>query len=413
MNQLIRYCKGYLRLRLTGNMPERFLNLCAANQIFLWNLLYDENSYLLTMSIRDFRRLRPLCRKTGCTLHIVEKHGMPFFFYNNRKRKGFFIGFLLFAGLLYLLSCFIWNIHIDGNHANSTYTILAFLEQQGIHHGIWKNNVVCQDISEEVRQAFPNITWVSTKIQGTRLVVEIKENVDGYKEKEEEPEDQSPCDLKAAKDGTVIKIITRSGIPKVTEGSQCEKGDILVSGEIPIINDAGETIRYEYVHADSDVYLKTRYYYYKEFKRKYNHREYAEKTMKSPFLEAGNYRLDLSFLGNQEGPAVSYENRHQVFLTENFALPIYYGTITSRGYTEREMLYTEEECQRIAEKQLKRYLEDLEKMGVQISENNVKIDISDTSCIAKGEIIVIEQASEETPCEIQEVLPGKDNSLDE
>ena len=142
MNLLIRYCKGYVRVRLIGNMPERFLNLCAANQIFLWNLLSDEGSYLLSMSIQDFRRLKPLCRKSGCTLHIVEKHGMPFFFYQNRKRKGFFIGIFLFAGLLYLLSCFIWNIHVDGNHANSTYAILAFLEQNGVHHGIWKNRIV-------------------------------------------------------------------------------------------------------------------------------------------------------------------------------------------------------------------------------------------------------------------------------
>ena len=85
MNLLIRYCKGYVRVRLIGNMPERFLNLCAANQIFLWNLLSDEGSYLLSMSIQDFRRLKPLCRKSGCTLHIVEKHGMPFFFYIKGK----------------------------------------------------------------------------------------------------------------------------------------------------------------------------------------------------------------------------------------------------------------------------------------------------------------------------------------
>lgn len=414
MNQLIRYCKGYLKLRLTGRMPERFLNLCAANRIIIWNLLYDDkNSYLLTMSIQDFRKLQPLCRKTGCKLHIVEKHGLPFFFYNNRKRKGFFIGFLLFAGLLYLLSCFIWNIHIDGNHANSTFTILAFLEQKGVHHGIWKNDVVCQDISAEVRQAFPNITWVSTKIEGTRLLVEIKENVDGYKVKEPEQKDLNPCNLTATKAGEVVKIITRSGIPKATEGTVCEKGDILVSGEIPIINDAGETIRYDYVHADSDIYLKTQYYYYKEFKRKYTHREYEEEIKTAPFLEAGNYRLDLKLPKKREALAVSYENRHQLFLTENFALPIYYGTTTSREYREHDQIYTEEECRNIAEKQLRQYQDELKKMGVQISENNVKIKITGTKCIAKGELVVIEQAAEETPCEIQEVTPGKEPLLDE
>ena len=310
MNLLIRYCKGYVRVRLIGNMPERFLNLCAANQIFLWNLLSDEGSYLLSMSIQDFRRLKPLCRKSGCTLHIVEKHGMPFFFYQNRKRKGFFIGIFLFAGLLYLLSCFIWNIHVDGNHANSTYAILAFLEQKGVHHGIWKNRIVCQDISAEVRQAFPNITWVSTKIQGTQLIVEVKENVDGYQEQEEDLQEESACDLIAEKAGTVVRIVTRSGIPKVSEGTVCEQGDVLVSGEIPIVDDSGETIRYEYVHADSDIYLMTRYYYYREFERNYVHREYEEETSDVPFLEIGDYRLNLDFFGEKSEKTVSYEDRH-------------------------------------------------------------------------------------------------------
>lgn len=412
MNQLIRYWKGYVRLRLCGNMPERFLNLCAANQIFLWNLLHDENSYLLTMSVRDFMRLQPLCRKTGCRLHLVEKHGMPFFFYNNRKRKGFFIGIFLFAGLLYLLSCFIWNIHVEGNHANSTYTILAFLEQRGVHHGIWKNEIVCQDISSEVREAFPNITWVSTKIQGTQLLVEVKENVDGYKD-EEVQEDNSPCDLVAAKDGTVEKIITRNGIPKVTEGAECAAGDLLVSGEIPIMNDSGEIVRYEYVHADSDIYLKTTYYYYNEFKRKYTDRIYDEETTAVPFFEAGGYRLDLGFERDKDSPKVSYEDRHQVFLTENFALPLYYGTVTVRNYREEEKLYTEDEAREIANGRLKLYMEELEKKGVQISENNVKIDVSDTACIAKGELIVLEQAVKETPCETKDAAPGKDDALDE
>ena len=394
MNLLIRYCKGYVRVRLIGNMPERFLNLCAANQIFLWNLLSDEGSYLLSMSIQDFRRLKPLCRKSGCTLHIVEKHGMPFFFYQNRKRKGFFIGIFLFAGLLYLLSCFIWNIHVDGNH-----------------HGIWKNRIVCQDISAEVRQAFPNITWVSTKIQGTQLIVEVKENVDGYQEQEEDLQEESACDLIAEKAGTVVRIVTRSGIPKVSEGTVCEQGDVLVSGEIPIVDDSGETIRYEYVHADSDIYLMTRYYYYREFERNYVHREYEEETSDVPFLEIGDYRLNLDFFGEKSEKTVSYEDRHQLFLTENFALPVFYGTINRRAYKEKDQIYSEEECREIAKQQMGQYEKELEKIGVQISENNVKIEITDTACIAKGEFLVIEQAAKEAPCEM--TAPGKDNLSDE
>lgn len=300
---------------------------------------------------------------------------------------------------------------MDGNHANSTYAILAFLEQKGVHHGIWKNRIVCQDISAEVRQAFPNITWVSTKIQGTQLIVEVKENVDGYQEQEEDLQEESACDLIAEKAGTVVRIVTRSGIPKVSEGTVCEQGDVLVSGEIPIVDDSGETIRYEYVHADSDIYLMTRYYYYREFERNYVHREYEEETSDVPFLEIGDYRLNLDFFGEKSEKTVSYEDRHQLFLTENFALPVFYGTINRRAYKEKDQIYSEEECREIAKQQMGQYEKELEKIGVQISENNVKIEITDTACIAKGEFLVIEQAAKEAPCEM--TAPGKDNLSDE
>lgn len=402
MNHLIRYCKGYVRLMLRGNMPERFLNLCAANGIFLWDLLHAEGGYLLSMSVKDFRRVQPLCRKAGARLHICEKHGLPFSFYRSRKRKGFFAGLFLFLGLLYLLSCFIWNIHIEGNYANSTYTLLRFLEQQGVRHGIAKSSLSCQQIADSIREAFPNVTWVSARIQGTRLLIDIKENVDGYRPEEKSEE---ACSLAAARDGTVVSIVTRAGTPVVAEGSVCAAGDILVSGEIPIVNDAGETVRYEYVHADADIYLETTYYYYNEFPLRHTVRTYEEKESRIPFLELGSLRFALGTLGLSSKNAVSWEEQHQVFLTESFALPIYYGSVYGRAYTETEELYTEEEARREAERRLSEYTEGLEKQGIQVSERRVEIKLTDTACVAKGELTVVEQAAVETPCERREASP--------
>lgn len=82
-----------------------------------------------------------------------------------------------------------------------------------------------------LREEFSNITWVSAKIEGTQLILEIKENVDGYVT-EETPE--GPFSLAASKDGIVSSIITRSGTPMVLPGTPCKKGDVLVSGEIAV-----------------------------------------------------------------------------------------------------------------------------------------------------------------------------------
>ena len=108
---------------------------------------------------------------------------------------------------------------------------------------------------------------------------------------------------------------------------------------------------------------------------------------------------------------MSYEDRHQLFLTENFALPVFMGRSTD-AHIKRKIRFTQkEECREIAKQQMGQYEKELEKIGVQISENNVKIEITDTACIAKGEFLVIEQAAKEAPCEM--TAPGKDRTSDE
>ena len=72
----------------------------------------------------DFFRLLPIRRKSGVRIRIQKKQGLPFFYRRSLKRKAFFIGIFLCLAGLYILSQFIWNIHVEGNYANSTQTIL-------------------------------------------------------------------------------------------------------------------------------------------------------------------------------------------------------------------------------------------------------------------------------------------------
>lgn len=52
---------------------------------------------------------------------------------------------------------------------------------------------------------------------------QVKENGKGF-------------DLVAQTDGTIVSIVTRSGVPLVQEGQEVKKGDTLVQGAIPILS---------------------------------------------------------------------------------------------------------------------------------------------------------------------------------
>ena len=393
------YRKGYVRLRFWGESPERFLNLCAYHRIPVWNLISIDKAYEMNTTVEGFRRLKGICRKSRVQIKIIGKYGLPFFFYRNKKRKAFFLGFFLGLGLLFLLSRHIWNIHVEGNVYNSTQTILNYLEELNVRHGVLKKDLDCSYIAAQMREKFPDITWVSAKISGSRLILEIKEN--GALEKSKEAENTVPVDLTAQTSGTIVSMVTRQGTPLKRQGDTCAAGEVLVSGRLDIKNDSGEIIRYEYTQADGDIYIQHNLEYYQEFSMDYEKPVYTGEEKKGLLLQLGDYYLRLE----GKSPWEDYDrvtSLHQIKVTENFKLPVYYGSVTDYAYEKRTFTYSESEARQKAEENLNRLLESLEEKGVQISGNHVKIEIQGKTCTARGTLTVIEKNEQKTLTEILE-----------
>lgn len=179
---LIRYIKGYLRISIIGYSPERFLNLCSHHHIYIWGLKPSGNRYEMYMSVAGFRKLKPIIKKTKTKVVILKRYGLPFFLHKYRKRKVFFAGAVGSVFAIYLMSCIIWNIHIEGNFTRTDETILEYLETQGVIHGMRKSKLDCAKIVRDIRKEFHDIIWVSASIEGTRLLIQVKENTDTMKE---------------------------------------------------------------------------------------------------------------------------------------------------------------------------------------------------------------------------------------
>ena len=72
--------------------------------------------------------------------------------------------------------------------------------------------------------------------------------------------------------------------------------------------------------------------------------------------------------------SVSYTHL-QFHFTDNFYLPVYLVRQTCVGYKNEQKTYTEKEAKRLASENLKKYLDDLEEKGIQITEKNVIIEM--------------------------------------
>ena len=386
MNRILDLIYGYVEILVQGENPERFLNLCKNRKIYMEKIRYTDDDRL-TAQIRaaDFRRLGPIRRKTGVHIRIIQKRGMPFFFFRNRKRKAFFAGLLLAGVLIFVMTGRIWNIHIEGNVRNSTETILDFLKEQGVSHGMSKKKVDCSEIAASVRRKFSQVTWVSARIEGTRLLLEIREGISRKNIKE----DTAACDLTADKAGVITEMVVRSGVPLKKPGDICKKGELLVSGELHIMNDSQEIARKEYVHADADIYISRKISYYQEFPMKYQAEESVGKVKKGVYFRFGCFYLGLYRTAGQNQWCMMEE--YPLRITENLVLPVWIGKTKMREYRKTEKLYTEKEAVREAGRIFRLYEKKLLESGTKITENHVRTDITGQSCVTKGTLQIVQK----------------------
>ena len=83
-----------------------------------------------------------------------------------------------------------------------------------------KNNIDCKKLQSDLRKKFPDFLWVSAKIKGTSLLIDVKENDIGDLTQKELPE----SDLIAGSGGVIESIVTRKGVPQVQVGDRVKKG---------------------------------------------------------------------------------------------------------------------------------------------------------------------------------------------
>lgn len=379
-----------MKVGLTGINRERFLNLCRNHNLNIWRLKKKEEECTFYIQVCDLKKLKDIRRKSSCRVKILEKHGTPFFINKYCKRVMFFGGIILFFLITYQMSLYVWNISLDGNYSYTEDIILEKLEENGIKHGIYKSQIVGSDIERLIRNSYPDITWVSTELKGTRLIVHIKENFDRTIPQTEE----RPYNILSGKQAVITSIITRAGTPLVKAGDEVEAGAELVSGVIEILGDDGAVAATEYVSADADIYGKVVYPYADEFSMNYKAKEYTGNSKKAFSAGVGDSMI------NVVGLPVRYENfdmvteTHQAHLFDNFYLPLYFVSYKYNEYIIENRKYSENEANELANVKLERFLEDLVEKGIQIIQNDVKIEVNDKKCIASGNIIVEEPLGE-------------------
>lgn len=373
-NNYIRYIKGCLVIRLGGDYLERFFNMCRTHGIYLWNIKRENETCVCEVCAGDFRKLVPFLKKTGTRAKVVKKSGMPFYFPFIKKRIIFFAGVAACLLMLHFVTDYVWAVEYVGNLQISDDEMTDFLQDENIHYGVRKDSINCEEKEKRLRSRFANVTWTSIYFEGTKLYVEVKEN-----EKTEPAETAvRGTDIVADEAGVITSIITRNGVPMVKAGDRVEKGDVLVSGLVPIYNEEKLVTGYHIYDADADICIRTLIEYSIPIKRTYPVVCYTGNEIKSGFVEAFGRHADALPLrellsGRRKYPYETASEKKQLVLLDNIYLPIYYGKIIKKEYYIKYMTYTKEEMETLLLGQFEKFISDLDEKQIQIVEKDVRI----------------------------------------
>ena len=227
MKDYLAFFQGRVEAEAKGNQIEQFINLLYRRRIPLRSPYRTEDGVLhFVIPCKDFKRLRQPAFKTGTRVRIRKKSGLVFLLRPFKRRWGLAVGLVLFLGVVFLSSAFIWQVEVIGCEETSVTQVLADLKELGLEVGC-RRTLDVNSIENRYLTGNEKLSWMSINIRGTTAYVEVKEKG----RTPEMVELSVPTNIYAARDGVILSVRDYGGTRQVQVGDTVLAGDLLVSGD--------------------------------------------------------------------------------------------------------------------------------------------------------------------------------------
>ena len=250
MNNFKKYKIGIITMEIQSLMPEKFINLLWKSGIVVKNIRkINITTVVLDVKLSDYGEVIKISKQADVRIKIIGRTGIAFFLMKARSRFALLLGALLFGGIIYYLSSFIWNVEINTERYISPYELRNEIKALGVVPGLKKKAIDVYDIENMLARNNDEIMWIKVRIEGIKLKVDVIE-------RQSPPvitSNETPGNLVASKDGIVVRVFTTAGTASVLSGDIIQKGDLLVKGE------QGEEGSVYPVRAQGEVIAKTFY----------------------------------------------------------------------------------------------------------------------------------------------------------
>lgn len=376
---------GCVEFSAENGFAERFINICTAENIPLWNMHKRGDSMTARTTVGGYRNIRTVARRSSMKVRMIKKSGLPFVINRHVQRKGLVLGFAAVVLIMFLLSGRVWIIEIDDTQGFTRGEVVEAFEKAGLKTGSKIKNLDIVKIENEAALNLENASWTAINFKGCVAEIRIRK----LKSKPQIETHTGYSNIVARKDGQIEILEVYRGSAATTLGQTVTEGDLIVSGvtesktQMNLFTDADG-----YVVAKTDIKVET----------------HTPKTV-TVLVPKTKKVWSFYFLGmeilpvcKQEG--ICYEHRRRA-VVKGKVLPfgINYREYTVFTEKEKTISPTEAELMAVNEFALESYNKTLH---AQIIDKNVEIIETPDGFTVKGNFFCYENIGKNVSFQIEE-----------
>lgn len=249
------FLEHYLLIRIEGFKQQELLTECIKKNICLRNINVHSNIDLtLKVKSDDFARIKGIA-KNKYRITVLREGGYIPFLSAILSNKARICGFILFLAIIYTQTLFISEIRVEGYEAFTEREVRQALKEAGMVEGCSKNLDLDQ-VRLGLYDKLGNLSWIGIRQKGSLAIVQISEGTINP----EFVDKSKPCNIIANQDGYIYNVIPIEGIRILDTGNYVNKGDVVISGLVPIKSTAygqpESALTERLVHAEGNVIAK-------------------------------------------------------------------------------------------------------------------------------------------------------------
>lgn len=221
-----KFKSGKISIEIRVLNPERILNILWNNKIRVSSVRrIDIATLRVDINYNDYKEVREIVNRVNGKMEILGSVGSVFLFGKLKKRFSLVIGAVMFIGIIFYLSTYIWGIEIQTKKNLPPFEIRQQLFNMGIKPGISKKDISVKEIEKKLEDVNTDILWIRVRVEGSTLKVLIEEKINPPKENKGQL-----GNLVAKMDGEVNRIYAYAGRSAVKIGDFIKAGDVVIEG---------------------------------------------------------------------------------------------------------------------------------------------------------------------------------------